>query len=124
MAILSAKFGLVDTELVIAPYDQQMDYARAVELLPQVCEFIAARNHGCIVFFRGGTGEAYLNLMKEAASAIGIPLVYFGFPNRDNLHVALLPEIIDLATRSLFVPIQMICPSAFIYSPRKELWMF
>jgi hypothetical protein len=117
MGILSAKFGLVDTETVLVPYEQVMDSSRVAELLPQVCKFISAGNYDVVVFFRGGTNDNYLKLMKNAACTMGVTLVYFGHPSKDNFHVALLPEIIKLAELGMFVPIQMICPSAFVYAP-------
>jgi len=114
MAILSARYGLVDVETHLAPYDQLMDHSRARELLPQTCEYVQNGDYDVLVYFRGGTGSNYLDLMRWTSEASKVPLVFFGYANRDNLHVSHLPEITRLAARSQFTEIENLCESASV----------
>lgn len=77
MAILSAKYGLVDSETVIESYDQIMDQERARALLQQVREYV--RRYDAVIFFKGGSRSEYHNLISTACRMENIPCILFGF---------------------------------------------
>jgi hypothetical protein len=64
MAILSSKYGLIDAEEVLEPYEKVLTKERADELLPQVIEEI--QNYDSVLYYRGGAGKEYFDLIKEA----------------------------------------------------------
>lgn len=77
MCILSTKYGLVDAEKVIEPYEETLTEQKARELIPQMIEKI--NGYDCIVYYRGGAGKEYFNLMREACERAGKTLVSFGY---------------------------------------------
>lgn len=77
MCILSTKYGLVDAEKVIEPYEETLTKHRMTELIPQMVEKISGYDY--IVYYRGGAGREYFNLMREACRRAGKTLVSFGY---------------------------------------------
>ena len=77
MCILSTKYGLIDAEAVIEPYEETLTKQKANELIPQMIERI--EGYDCIVYYRGGAGREYFNLMREACRRAGKTLVSLGY---------------------------------------------
>lgn len=81
--ILSAKYGLINADTVIEPYDQIMTKERAKELLPQVKEVL--RGFDVVIFYRGGARKEYRELIERACKEIGVKLVVFGYGNMGDI---------------------------------------
>jgi hypothetical protein len=75
--ILSAKYGLVEADQVIEPYDQELDEKRLKELLPQVANIL--KNFDVVIFYKGGAKKYYLDLIRKACIESNIKLVVFGY---------------------------------------------
>lgn len=89
--ILSAKYGLVDSEQILEPYDQILTVERINELLPQVIEVL--KNFEIVIYYRGGARKTYLELIKQASRIAGAHLVVFGYANMGDINK--LEEIIN-----------------------------
>ncbi|NJE42788.1 DUF6884 domain-containing protein [Thermococcus sp. GR6] len=81
--ILSAKYGLVNADTVIEPYDKVMTPERAAELLPQVREVI--KNFDLIIFYKGGARKEYRELIEKACKETGTRLISFGYGNMGDI---------------------------------------
>ncbi|WP_456326464.1 DUF6884 domain-containing protein [Palaeococcus sp. (in: euryarchaeotes)] len=81
--ILSAKYGLVNADTVIEPYDKVMTPERAAELLPQVKETI--KGFDMIIFYKGGARKEYRELIEKACEETGTRLISFGYGNMGNI---------------------------------------
>lgn len=77
MCILSTKYGLVDAEKVIEPYEETLTQQRVKELIPQMVKKI--KGYDYIIYFKGGAGKEYFNLIKEACKLAGKKLVSLGY---------------------------------------------
>ncbi len=75
--ILSAKYGLIEADCVINPYDQELDEKRLEELLPQVSNIL--KNFDVVIFYKGGAKKYYLDLIKKACIKNNIKLIEFGY---------------------------------------------
>lgn len=81
--ILSAKYGLINSDTIIQPYDQIMTKERAQELLSQVKEEL--KNFEIIVFYSGGSRKEYRELVELACNELGKKLVIFGYKNMGDI---------------------------------------
>jgi len=95
MCILSTKYGLVDAERVIEPYEETLTEQKAEQLIPQIVEKI--KGYDCVVYYRGGAGRAYFNLMREACRRAGKTLVSFGYKYMGD--ISELPDVLQLVER-------------------------
>jgi hypothetical protein len=84
MAILSAKYGLIDSEEIIEPYDQKMDQIRAQELVPVIVEKV--REYDKIVFFKGGSSKPYLECIGAACERASVDFAPFGYANMGDIN--------------------------------------
>jgi len=75
--ILSAKYGLIEADRVIDPYDQELDKKRLKELLPQVANIL--KNFDVAIFYKGGAKKYYLDLIREVCTKNNIKLIEFGY---------------------------------------------
>jgi len=98
MAILSAEYGLIGAEEVIAPYERVMDEKRAQELVPSVAERIEL--YDFVVFFKGGARKAYLLCLKNSCRRVRKTLVTLGYANMGGIND--LPEAINLVKTGKF----------------------
>ena len=92
MCILSTKHGLVDAEKVIEPYEEVLTTQRARELIPQMVKKI--EGYDCIVYYGGGAGKEYFNLMRKACRRAGKTLISFGYKYMGGINE--LPTVIKL----------------------------
>lgn len=92
MCILSTKYGLVDAEKVIEPYEETLTEQKAEQLIPQMVKKINGYNY--VVYFKGGAGKEYFNLMREACEHAGRTLVSFGYRFMGDIDE--LPNILQL----------------------------
>ena len=76
MAILSAKYGLVDSESLIKDYNEVMDLERAKVLLPRVIEYL--KKYDVIVYFKAGARSEYTELIEKASIYANCSLISFG----------------------------------------------
>jgi diphthamide synthase (EF-2-diphthine--ammonia ligase) len=81
--ILSAKYGLVDSNDVIEPYDQIMTKERINELKSQVSGIL--RNFDVVIFFKGGVRKEYRTLIEMVCDELGIELIEFGYGNMGDI---------------------------------------
>ena len=63
------------------------------ELIPQIIEKI--KDYDCIVYYRGGAGREYFNLMREACRRAGKTLVSFGYRFMGDINE--LPNVLSIA---------------------------
>ncbi|WP_268544030.1 DUF6884 domain-containing protein [Candidatus Nitrosotenuis cloacae] len=77
MFILSAEYGLIPAEKIIAPYNRIMDEKRAQELIPYLKEVI--KDYDVIVYFKAGARRLYEQCLEKACQESGVKLVSFGF---------------------------------------------
>ena len=77
--ILSAKYGLINADTIIEPYDRIMTPERAAELLPQVKETI--KSFDLVIFYKGGARKEYRELIESACEETGTRLISFGYGN-------------------------------------------
>jgi hypothetical protein len=104
MCILSTKYGLVDAETVIEPYEEVLTKGKAKELIPQMVKKI--EGYDCVVYYRGGAGKEYFNCMKEACKIARRTLVSFGYKFMGGINE--LPKILQLVERAEFYKISKV----------------
>jgi hypothetical protein len=92
MAILSSKYGLVYADEIIEPYEEVLTKQRTKELLPQVS--LRIKNYDCVLYYRGGAGKEYFNLIKAACEQADKTLILFGYKNLGDINE--IPTAIDL----------------------------
>ena len=92
MCILSTKHGLVDAEKVIEPYEEVLTTQRARELIPQMVKKI--EGYDCNVYYGGGAGKEYFNLMRKACRRAGKTLISFGYKYMGGINE--LPYVLQL----------------------------
>jgi len=81
--ILSAKYGLINADTIIEPYDKVMTPERAAGLLPQAKEVI--KNFDVIIFYKGGARKEYRELIEKACEETGTRLISFGYGNMGDI---------------------------------------
>ena len=91
MAILSAKYGLIDAEMIIEPYNVMMTENRAKELVLQVTEKI--KDYDVIAYYRGRAGKEYFDCISEACEIAGKKLISVGYKMMGDINE--LPGIIQ-----------------------------
>ena len=84
-AILSARYGIVDSDEIIPPYEEIMTSERCENLLPQIVAKLRNFNPAVIVFYRGGARREYLDCLKKAANALGIRVIEVGYANMGDI---------------------------------------
>ena len=77
MAILSSKYGLVDSQTIIKGYEEILTPERVKLLLPKVVAYI--KKYDAIVYFKAGAPFVYFELIKKASEIANIPIVYLGY---------------------------------------------
>ena len=95
MCILSTRFGLVEADRVIEPYEETLTREKAEALIPQIVQKI--KGYDCVVYFRGGAGKEYFNTMKEACYCAGKNLISLGYKFMGG--ISELPKLIRLVER-------------------------
>ena len=88
MAILSAKYGLIDSEATIEPYEYKMSEKRAQELQSIVAEKV--QHYDRVVFFKGGSSKSYLECIRSACEKASVEFHPFGYANMGD--IKLLPQ--------------------------------
>jgi len=76
MYILSAEYGLIPAEKVVAPYNRIMDEKRSEELIPKLKEVV--KNYDAIVYFKAGSRNLYEKCIAKACKDTGTRLISFG----------------------------------------------
>jgi len=95
MAILSAKYGLIDAHETIEPYDMRMDENRSKELESTISKKL--RGYERVVFFAGGSGKYYRECLRNACEATKMDLITIGYANLGDINK--LSETIEKAKK-------------------------
>ena len=91
MAILSAKYGLVDVHDIIEPYDEVMCENRSYELSTLIVNDLIKYDY--IIFYKGGAKKSYVICIENACRKAKKPLITFGYANMGDIN--LLPKILN-----------------------------
>ena len=94
--ILSAKYGLINSETVIEPYERKMNPERCQELLKQIVSIL--RNFDVVIYYRGGAGKVYAECIEKACKQASVGLVSFGYANMGDIKK--LEEVLKNAQNS------------------------
>jgi hypothetical protein len=79
------------------PYEEVLTKERADELLPQVIEKI--QDYDSVLFYRGGAGKEYFNLIKTACDFAGKTLTSLGYRNLGDInHISRLLDLVEQKT--------------------------
>lgn len=81
--ILSAKYGLIEADREIEPYNAVMDSKKCRKLKDQIKR--ALKNYDTVVFFKGGARKDYYQCLKEACEEAGVKLISFGSGNMKGI---------------------------------------
>ncbi|AVB75945.1 DUF6884 domain-containing protein [Methanococcus maripaludis] len=81
--ILSAKYGLINSEKIIDPYNQIMTKERALFLKPSVKKTLEDFEY--VVFFEGGARKEYRDLIHESTNELGLQLIAFGYKTMGDI---------------------------------------
>ena len=92
MCILTTKHGLFDAEEIIEPYEETLTKQKARELIPQMVDKIEGYDY--VVYFKGGAGKEYFNLMRKVCRRAGKTLISFGYKYMGGVNE--LPTVIKL----------------------------
>ena len=77
--ILSAKYGLVHGDELIAPYEEIMTDEKCKELKKQIKEILKHLKPKVVIYYKGGAREIYFTCIKDICEELNIPLETFGF---------------------------------------------
>lgn len=77
MAIVSSKFGLVDSQAIIEDYEEILTAERIKILLPQVIDYV--KKYDVVLYFKAGASSIYFELIKKASEIANRPIVYLGY---------------------------------------------
>ena len=77
MYILSAKYGLVNAEQIIEPYNRIMDDARCDELLPEIKKIV--EKYDVVIFFKAGARKLYEQCILKSCEMANVRVISFGF---------------------------------------------
>ncbi len=81
--ILSAKYGLVNGDEIIVPYNQIMEEKRCRELESQIEK--ALENFDIIIYYKGGARKEYFNCLKRISKKLNKKFISFGYGNMGNI---------------------------------------
>jgi len=81
--ILSAKYGLINGDEVIEPYDQVMDKAKCEKLKSQIKEVL--KNFDVIIYYKGGARREYLECLEMVAKELNKKFITFGNKSMENI---------------------------------------
>ena len=95
-AILSSKYGLVEADREIAPYEQIMTKQRAADLVPQV--MMKVKKFDYVVYYRGGARKEYLDCIKEACREAARTLIVLGYANMGGINN--LTKVLELLEKN------------------------
>ncbi len=98
--ILSAKYGLINSETVIEPYDEIMSEAKCRKFIKKIVNIIS--KFEVVLFYRGGARKSYLNCIRRALQKTeGKEFISFGYGNMGDINK--LEQLIETA-RELTAP--------------------
>jgi len=81
--ILSAKYGLVNGNEVIEPYNQLMDESQCEKLKKQIKNIL--ENFEIIIYYKGGARKEYLNCLEIVAKELNKKFISFGYGNMGDI---------------------------------------
>jgi len=81
--ILSAKYGLVNSDKIISSYNQIMDDNQCIKLKSQIKEVL--KNFDIIIYYKGGAREIYFNCLKDVVFELNKKFIYFGYANMGDI---------------------------------------
>ncbi len=98
--ILSAKYGLVNGDEIIAPYNQIMDEKQCNKLKNQIEKVL--ENFDIIIYYKGGARKEYYNCLEKITEKLNKKFISFGYGNMGDIRK--LEDIINgfSTTSSIF----------------------
>lgn len=98
--ILSARYGLVSCDEIIAPYNQIMNKEQCEKLKVQIEKVL--ENFDLIIYYKGGARKEYYDCLEKLAKKLNKKFISFGYGNMGD--IGKLEDIIDefSATSSIF----------------------
>ena len=81
--ILSAKYGLVNGDEIIAPYNQIMDKKQCEKLKDQIEKIL--ENFDIIIYYKGGARKEYYNCLEIIAKKLNKRFISFGYGNMGDI---------------------------------------
>ena len=82
--ILSAKYGLINSETVIEPYEKKMSSERCKEILEQIVSVL--KKFDVAIYYRGGAGKLYMECLEKACEQARVQLISFGYANMGDIN--------------------------------------
>ncbi len=81
--ILSAKYGLVNGDEVIEPYNQIMDEKQCLKLEGKIEEVL--KDFEIIIYYRGGARKEYHDCLEKVARKLNKKFISFGYGNMGDI---------------------------------------
>jgi len=75
--ILTAKYGLIDADEIIGPYDKKMDEKRARTLVSKIAKKL--RKYDFVIYYKAGASKIYMECIKKACELLEKPLIVCGY---------------------------------------------
>ena len=95
--ILSAKYGLVNGDEIIRPYNQIMDEEQCSKLEDQIKKVL--ENFELVIYYKGGTRKEYYICLEKITKKLNKKFISFGYGNMGD--IGKLEDIINgLSTTS------------------------
>lgn len=83
-AILSAKYGLIDADQIVSPYEQIMTNQQSKRLVLHILTKV--RFYKCVIFFKGGARKEYFDCIREACKRAQRVLIVLGYGNMGGIN--------------------------------------
>lgn len=91
--ILSSKYGLINAESFIEPYDEILTFEKAKILLPEIINTL--KNYDMVIYYSGGARKIYRELIEIAVKQTNKQFISFGYANMGD--ISKVDEIIKKA---------------------------
>jgi hypothetical protein len=84
MYILSAKYGLINSNVIIEPYNVLMNDKICDNLFLKIVDQI--KRYDYVVFYKGGAKKSYITCIERACEAAEKALIVFGYGNMGKIN--------------------------------------
>ena len=84
--ILSAKYGLINAEEIIAPYEMTMDENRCKNIFYYVVKKLFEMKPKKVLFYKGGSPAIYYYCIEKACNLLDIKIKAFGYANMGDIN--------------------------------------
>ncbi len=93
--ILSAKYGLVNGNEIIQPYNQIMNEGQCEKLKNQIEKVL--ENFDIIIYYKGGARKEYYNCLENITRKLNKKFISFGYGNMGDIRK--LEDIINALSK-------------------------